>query len=171
MYITVKINNNNKTYKVQQVLSHNISQMDNMNHLLYPLYLRAQEILKNDLSNHYKTYYKTKHSGKKRRIDVPNKELSSFMQDVLKVFSKDFKMIFPKDVYGYVKGKSTKDVVQSHQKINPKLFLKLDITDFFGSCNYEFVSTMFKKVFPFCLLNYQILEVVLKACMYDDFPF
>lgn len=154
-----------RTCKVDKLTEKNIKYFESivLPKMIY-LYNKAREILESgDINDRYKTYYITKKNGKKRRLDEPDEELKSYMKEVKNIFTQRLAFIFPQCVYSYVEGRSTKQLVERHT--GAKIIMKFDIKDFFSNCTLEFMLDVMKDVYPFCLLDQEILETILKACM------
>ncbi len=133
------------------------------------LYNEALELLskieEEGQDNFYKTYYKKKRSGGFRRIDIPCEELKSFMREVNHFFTEELRFEFPEFVSAYVKKRSCKDAASKHTCA--KDIIKLDIKDFFGSCTLEAIMESLNVIYPFCLINEEVLETIVKACMIE----
>ena len=79
-----------------------------------------------------------KRTGGFRTIDAPNDELKTFMREISRTIIRDFKLIPHDSAYAYVKKRSVIDAVKEHQENKSRWFLKIDLKDFFGSCNEIF---------------------------------
>ena len=65
------------------------------------------------------------------------------------IFENNLRVLFHDAAFAYVKQRSCKDALIRHQQAQSKWFLKLDIKDFFPSCNTEFIHKQLSKIFPF----------------------
>lgn len=171
MYITFidKRNGEAITQSVSELTEKNSTSIDNVLPDIYRLYEEAQRILaEGDLSKRYRTEFKPKQSGGKRRIDKPDEELKKYMRDVNNVFVKKLNLVFPQASYAYIENRSPKQLAQAHR--NARIIAKFDIKNFFNNCTLEFIMTAMQEVYPFCLMDTTVLEVIVKACMlkYDD---
>ena len=113
-------------------------------------------MLFNFLSNHnvsemYSEFKIPKHTGGFRTIDAPNNELKTFMREYTKEFMRDFKVLPHDSAYAYIKKRSVIDAVKVHQDNKSRWFLKVDLKDFFGSCNPEFIVEQLSKLYPFAM--------------------
>ena len=107
-------------------------------------YLRSCE-----RSSLYSTFFIPKRSGKLRRIDSPNAELSNALRNLVVIFSEKFGALYHTSAFAYVKKRCTVDAVRRHQMNNSKWFAKYDLSDFFGSTTLEFTMNQISKIYPF----------------------
>ncbi len=169
MYICVRDGiDKTKIIYVTEMLKSNIRSMDELNEKLYKLYMQANEILKDDMSSRYKTYFKKKSNGSLRKIDIPDETLKKFMKDFVRFIDNDLKYVSHNSSYAYIKGKNTKKLVEEHKTFDGDYLVKMDIYNFFGSCTYEVIMKAFTKIYPFCILNSEMLSMVLKTCLYNN---
>ena len=132
---------------------------------VYNLWEEAKEILaQENINKRYNTRYIPKKSGKMRRVDEPDEQLKDFMRRVVDVFSNKTCLMFPQAAFAYIKGRSTKQMAEVH-KGHKDYVLKLDISDFFTNCTLEFIMNAMSVVYPFCVMDTTVLEVIVKACM------
>ena len=142
----------------------NLNQIDKMLPYLADLYKEALKLLEcGDMSLHYNIRFIKKKNGKLRRIDVPDDELRQYMKKVIYVFNRIFKVTFPSSVYSYIKGRNTKQLVSKH--LHGGFLLHMDISNFFHSCTLNYVLNSMMVVYPFSLMDIDMLEVIVKACM------
>lgn len=97
----------------------------------------------------FHTFYIPKSSGGYRRIDAPQPELMIALRNLKTIFEEVFGALYHTSAFAYVKNRSTIDCVKRHQMNESKWFLKLDLSNFFGSTTPEYVMKMFGMVFPF----------------------
>ena len=150
-----------KQSDLQQLLTrYNVPHMHTQLERLTP---RISELLTEDMSPLYNTFYIPKHTGGFRRIDAPNPELMSLLYDIKTIFEHILKLLPHDTAYAYVPGRSTLDALTQHQYNQSKWFLKLDIKDFFPSCNQQFILKQFLQLFPFAPLmtNPQTTEIII----------
>ena len=153
-----------KTRFTDIISENNLKKVSNMLPYLYDLYEEAVDILENgEINNRYHTFYRNKKNGKKRRIDTPDEELKKYMKKVIWIFTRRFNILFPKSVYSYVEKRTIKDLASVHREA--EVVIKEDIKNFFPSCTLEFIISSMNQVFPFCMMDITILEVIVKACM------
>jgi len=153
-----------KTLQVEEFTRKNLDFVDPMLPYLYNLYEEAEEILsQGDISKRYKTTYIPKKSGGKRKIDEPDEELKRYMKKVVDVFTNKFSLFFPESTFAYIKGRNTKKMAEVHK--GKKIILKVDIKDFFSNCTLKFILDAMLKVYPFCIMDIEVLETIVKACM------
>lgn len=130
-----------QTYKVDEMIPHLLNLQSDLD------YFKAET-----LAEHYETFYIPKRSGGLRRIDAPKSELMLFLRNVKQVFEWKLRVLPHDAAYAYFRGRSTLDALRRHQENESRWFLKLDIKDFFPSCNYDFIMRQLAQIFPFNIL-------------------
>ena len=115
-----------------------------------------------------------KRTGGFRTIDAPNDELKTFMREISRTIIRDFKLLPHDSAYAYVKKRSVIDAVKEHQENKSRWFLKIDLKDFFGSCNEEFIVQQLKKIYPFAIDDVEtnaFLKALAKlSCLNNKLP-
>lgn len=120
-----------------------------------------------DVTDAYEYFKIPKKSGGLREICAPKphlKEVMSYIKlrlDATGILSHDC-------AYAYVKGRSCKDVLIEHQYNNSKWFLKIDLKDFFGSCNKAFIKQQLKKLFLLHEINDESLDALINIATLND---
>jgi len=141
--------------------------------------LRYKIKLENFLEQHnvndmYTEFKIPKRTGGFRTIDAPNDELKNFMREFTRDFIRDFKLLPHDSAYAYVKKRSVIDAVKEHQANRSRWFLKIDLKDFFGSCNEEFIVNQLYKIYPFAMGGTDttdMLQVLAKfSCLNNKLP-
>ena len=166
MYISYIDKNTNQivTRNSSRATKKNIRELEKRIQCFNYLYNRALEILsKGDTSKRYRTKYIVKKNKSKRRIDIPDEELMKYQKEMVYIFNNKLEFVFPKCVYGYVKGRNAKQMAEVHK--NNYQVIKVDIKDFFPSCTFEIIMKAMTSVYPFCLIEENIIETILKPCM------
>ena len=130
----------------------------------------------NNVEDMYYEFKIPKKSGGLRTIDAPNELLKETQKEVSNFLERKFKMLCHNSAYAYIKHRSIVDAMIEHQKNKSRWYLKIDLKDFFGSCNKNFIVTQLSKLYPFAnqldnpntlrLLN-SIADV---ACLNDKLP-
>lgn len=162
MIITFNKDDKIVTLDSEHVSDTNFNYAERFNSLLVPLAEKAKKILEGRVEDKYYTYYKKKSKGGHRRIDVPNEELKIFMKEVNDTFINKFNFIFPDFMYAYIHGRGIKQLAHLHKDAD--VIIKLDIKDFFNSCTLEFIISSMSQIYPFCLLDGELLIPILEAC-------
>ena len=91
-----------------------------------------------DMGDYYEHFRIPKRSGGTRPIDAPNPTLKATMEEILHWFNTQ--PIYPHaNAFAYVTGKTHADAARKHAKTGNKYYLKLDLHNFFGSCNQNFL--------------------------------
>ena len=156
-----------KTDVVIELTRKNLDYIDAMLPHIYKLYAEAEKILsQGDISKRYRTTYIPKSSGGKRRIDEPiDAELKIYMKNVVNVFTNKLQLIFPPSAYAYIKGRNNKQMAEAHK--GNRMILKVDIKNFFPNCTLKFILDSMLTVYPFCVMDIDVLETIVKACMIE----
>ena len=142
---------NTRTYEFENASEH-FTKKINVESLVQKLvrYNQSTEELRlAERSSLYHTFYIPKHSGGLRQINAPNPELMDALRRLKTLFEEDFHVLYHTSAFAYIKKRCAVDAVKRHQKNESKWFGKLDLHDFFGSTNLDFVMRMFSMIFPF----------------------
>lgn len=142
---------NTKTYEFDYASEHFTRHID-VDSLICKLRNFNQSVLdlhQKERSSLYETFFIPKKSGGLRRIDAPKPELMDALRRLKTIFEEDFKALYHTSAFAYIKNRCTIDAVKKHQQNESKWFGKLDLHDFFGSTNLDFVMRMFSIIFPF----------------------
>lgn len=108
----------------------------------------VEELRNSERSTLYHSFHIPKHSGGLRQINAPNPELMDALRRLKTLLEEDFHVLYHTSAFAYIKKRCAVDAVKRHQKNESKWFGKLDLHDFFGSTNMNFVMKMFSMVFP-----------------------
>ena len=120
------------------------------------------------LSSEYTTFYIPKKTGGQREINAPKEELMKDLRDIRDIFQYDLAVLPHNAAHAYVEHRSIMTALQVHQHNNSKWFLKLDIKDFFPSCNEEFVTDMLEQVYPFSTMSRAEIEAFIWIAFKDN---
>lgn len=122
----------------------------------------------------YRTFYVPKSSGGLRRIDAPNEELMTALNELKYIFETAFgaKHLYHTSAFAYIHGRSTISCVKKHQNNTSKWFGKFDVHNFFGSITPEWTLKMMSVIYPFSQLmtnvgGHENLEKALSLCFLD----
>lgn len=142
---------NTRTYEFEQASEHFTSKIstESLIHKLAAYNQSVADLRNRERRSLYNTFYIPKKSGGLRRIDAPKPELMDALRRLKTIFEEDFHVLYHTSAFAYIKKRCAVDAVKRHQKNNSKWFGKLDLHDFFGSTNMEFVIRMFSMIFPF----------------------
>lgn len=116
----------------------------------------------------YETFQIPKHSGGLRTITTPNNELKALQRRFLKIVHDKNEMNWKEsnNSHGFTKHKNIKTANEVHLKHKSRWFLKVDIHDFFGSTTEEMVRKALKENVPFCFLDSNIIDGIVKLVTY-----
>lgn len=135
--------------------------------------------LNNYLAEHnvnemYREFNIPKRTSGFRTIDAPEDDLKMFMREFSNTFLKTFKLLTHDSAFAYIKGRSVIDAVKEHQNNKSRWFLKIDLKDFFGSCNKEFIVNQLYKIYPFALGGTDTIDLLSSladlSCLNNKLP-
>ena len=123
-----------------------------------------------DLSQSYHVFKIPKHSGGLRTISAPTGNLKLLLESLYTTLTTNCFTVLPHDcAYAYTKGRDAYQALQRHT--TSEWFLKLDIKDFFPSCNKTLLMSKIPQVFPFNLIQVLIpehFEKMIDYCLLND---
>ena len=105
--------------------------------------------------SNYRSFQIPKHSGGFRTINEPEGWLKKTQKNTMRQLTKMMNGSHHTSAYAFIRHRNILDAVKKHQGNNSKWFLKLDLTDFFGSTTIDFSANMLLKIHPFeyCFKN------------------
>jgi hypothetical protein len=110
-----------------------------------------------DMHDFYTSFQIPKHSGGMRTINAPNETTKSYMTRMLKQLQQS--AIYENNAaYAYVQNRCPRDAVALHQETGHEWFIKLDLHDFFGSCNPTFTKQQLLKIPFFAIMHEETLD-------------
>lgn len=139
-----------------------------INDALRKIYAIVERHAPETVSSEYTTFYIPKRTGGQREINAPTEELMKDLRDIRDIFQYDLAVLTHNAAHAYVEHRSIMTALQEHQKNNSKWFLKLDIKDFFPSCNEEFVTDMLEQIYPFSTMSRAEIEAFIWIAFKDD---
>lgn len=120
-----------------------------------------------NMEQYYTSFRIPKHSGGTRQIDAPDYRLKNTLTSVRLLF--EWAGFLEHDsAYAYVKSRCTKDALERHTEKEHKWYLKMDMHNFFGSCNKAFIKSQLKKIALFNLIPEELLDNILHTAMLKD---
>lgn len=117
-----------------------------------------------NMQQHYETFTIPKHSGGWRTINAPKEELKELQREI-KDYLENAGVNPHAAAYAYVKHRSAKDAVIRHQRTGHTCYLKLDFSDFFGSCNKQTIMRSLTQIPFFACMPIQTLNDMLHVAM------
>ena len=114
-----------------------------------------------DVESEYEQFKIPKKTHGFRTINAPKPELKKDMKDIANALTEYLKIKTHDSAWAYTKSRDVVGAVQEHTKNKSKWFLKLDLHDFFGSCNPEFITERLLDVYPFAA--YKDNEIVVET--------
>jgi hypothetical protein len=140
-----------------------------LNQILQELKQLTREFQKETLLFHYATFYIPKATfGQYREINAPDDQLMDALRRMKDIFQYKLNVLYHNSAFAYVPHRSIKHALEKHTRRNSKWFLKLDIKNFFPSCNQEFVVKMLRKIYPFSYYSEEDLNSFMWLCFRLD---
>lgn len=171
--ITQKWDNMSATKKEELYINYKLSKMKSDLKIIHDKIIL---IATPNMLSHYRTFYVPKHNGDWRRIDEPLAPLKFLLLEIKEIFEKSLLVLPHNSAFAYTKGRCTLDALKEHQQNESKWFLKIDIKDFFPSCNPNFIYKQLIKLFPFSILmedeeiNIIIKDIIKITTLNNGFP-
>ena len=125
------------------------------------------------LREHYQVFNIPKHSGGYRTISAPDEELKTLLRQIKDIFvaRNGLKLIMHDAAYAYVPGRCAADALKKHQANESRWFLKMDIENFFPSCNPQFILKQMRKIYPSNICYEQdskVMHYILRTATLDN---
>lgn len=130
-----------------------------------PKLISSLESTKNWLNNYkvhhqhpereYTTFQIPKKTHGYRTIDAPNADLSRDLRFVSNLLKYELRMLPHNAAWAYTHGRSVVSAMQQHTDNESKWYLKLDLHNFFGSCNPDFIYKQLKQLYPIGIDGYE----------------
>lgn len=114
----------------------------------------------------YTEYHIPKNSGGYRLISAPSDELKEVQKDVYNILLR-FGAYAHDAAYAYVKDRTCLSALERHRAKNTNFFYKFDLHDFFPSCTIELLRRQLSQVYPFCMLEANVLDTVINVATYN----
>lgn len=160
-----------KTYKTKTIITDQMPSNYNKEHFESILeYLKdlTTPFRKETIDSEYNTFYIPKKTGGLREINAPKQNLMQALKAMQYAFQYKLKTLAHNCAYAYVQHRSTIDALKKHQERDARWFLKLDIKDFFPSCNQEFVVKSLLKIYPFSTFSKEDIESFIWICFREN---
>lgn len=84
-----------------------------------------------------------------REINAPKEELKKDMSSIAMGFTTYLSVLNHDSAWAYTSGRDVVGAMKEHTGNKSRWYLKLDLHDFFGSCNPEFIVKQVMNVYPF----------------------
>lgn len=107
-----------------------------------------QEAHPGELSQYYQEFHIPKRSGGYRVLHAPEESLKQLQRKILTFLIKDCKLLCHNAVHSFVRNRNCKTAMEVHRNAGARWFLKLDIKDFFDSCEENLVMTALRNIHP-----------------------
>lgn len=113
---------------------------------------------------HPETEYTTFRIPKKthgfREINAPLPELKKDLKHIANLLTGYLGILSHDSAWAYTPGRDVVYAMKEHTKNKSRWYLKLDLHDFFGSCNKEFIIRQLKELYPFAQLETHTNEIL-----------
>lgn len=137
------------------------------------LFKQAEKFKKNikkPIEEYYKTFQIPKASGGFRTISAPEEALNQLLKETLYMFEYRLHALPSEATFAFTHHRNTKLALVKHQENQSRWFLKLDIKDFFPSCNEDFIIEQLNQLFPFGDINKydndnETLRTIIQYCL------
>lgn len=138
----------NKTYKIDRPTAK--FKKTELDHVLR-VCLDMHEIFRKhpEPESEYYTFKIPKKTHGFRTICAPEDKLKKDMARVAKWFPNRLGILTHDSAWAYVENRDVVKAVQEHTNNKSRWFLKIDLHDFFGSCNKDFIYKQLTKLYPF----------------------
>ena len=122
----------------------------------------------NPEEHYYSEFFIPKKTGGLRKILAPTEPLKNIQRMIVTALQGPGRMLTHNAAYAYVKGVSCQDAVKRHQKNESKWFLKIDLKDFFPSCEEHVVADSLSQLYPIAGVEFAtLMDVLHKWCFYQ----
>ena len=108
----------------------------------------------------YKTFRIPKRTHGFREINAPLPELKTDLKYISNLLTNYLGILSHDSAWAYIPGRDVVHAMKEHAKNKSRWYLKLDLHDFFGSCNKEFIIKQLKKIYPFAALTTYTDEIL-----------
>ena len=88
-----------------------------------------------------------------RTIKAPKPNLKTAQKKAANILQYYLKVLPHDSAWAYTKGRDVVGAVKEHTNNKSKWYLKIDLKDFFGSCNSEFITRQLKDLYPFAIMS------------------
>lgn len=104
-----------------------------------------------------------------REIDAPKEELKIAQKDVANMLEFYLKTLPHDSAWAYTRGRDVVHAMKEHTNNKSRWYLKIDLHNFFGSCNKEFITKQLKKIYPFAHYDCnELLEYISHIALKND---
>lgn len=125
-------------------------------------YTRILNLNCSDPAIHYKSFKIPKRTRGFRDIDAPDEELSTTQREVARILRDNLKILPHDSAWAYIKQRDIVKAIREHKDNGSRWFLKIDLKNFFGSCNKEFIEKQLLSIYPFAY-TYNLPEYRIKT--------
>ena len=119
-----------------------------------------------DKHPHPETEYETFRIPKKthgfREINAPLPELKQDLKHISNLLTGYLGILSHDSAWAYIPGRDVVYAMKEHTANKSKWYLKIDLHNFFGSCNKEFIIKQLKKIYPFAAYPGDVTDTLLE---------
>ena len=165
---------NKKTIKTLFTNTPNIDKLKQTNNFTLA-YRMLQNLLDNtpvtlnNIDLYYHSFKIPKRTGGLRTINAPKDDLQHVLKESYNIFKNVLHALPHNAAYAYTTGRDTLEAVNQHKASN--WFLKLDVKDFFPSCNKSLLIKQLTQVYPFSIMlqeKPELMSKLLDLCLLNN---
>lgn len=105
-----------------------------------------------DLNIYYDIFKIPKRTHGFREISAPKAELKEDLKRINYILVNHLNLLAHDSAWAYIKHRDVVQAMQTHTNNNSRWYLKIDLKNFFGSCNKDFILKQLIELYPFKLL-------------------
>lgn len=149
----------------------NLDYVHNTEEMIRTAAKTGNELFPNGITkDNYNSFKIPKRSGGLRQIDAPKDDLMEYLSNLKQAFER-CNILWHNSAFAYTKQRTALSALREHQTAESKWFLKLDVEDFFPSCNAEVIFNQLTKIYPFALFSDESkenLKTVISFCLLEN---
>lgn len=105
-----------------------------------------------NLNMYYDIFKIPKRTHGFREISAPKAQLKEDLKRINYILVNHLNLLAHDSAWAYIKHRDVVQAMQTHVNNNSRWYLKIDLKNFFGSCNKEFILKQLIELYPFKLL-------------------
>lgn len=130
--------------------------------------LLRDTILSNLPAKSFTTFRIPKHSGGTRVIEAPEDAYKYKLREITDLLQDGLKLLPHNSSYAYTRGRSAKDAIIVHQENKSRWFLKVDLSNFFGTTTDTVLLNKLSEVYPLNFLDSATLQTLVNYSLNGD---
>lgn len=117
---------------------------------------------------HYYEFKIPKRTHGFRQITAPNEDLKNIQLDIARSLRYDLRVLEHDSAWAYIPGRDVVHAMQEHINNKSRWYLKIDLKDFFGSCNRQFIKQQLTNLYPFNRIRIDVIDKMLNLALVND---